>query len=405
MLEQTAIVKHFVQFAKKCISRIIAEMPENNDFRTPGQLIEALLAERGWTRRVLAIVLGMDESKLNRIVADKQPVTAAMAISLGEVFGLPAERFLDLQKAYDLARARIESRPNPSRNMRAHLFGGLPVAEMISRGWIDAADVRDVSKVEGALAKFFGVVSPDEIEILPHAAKKTQTTIEPTPTQLAWLYRVKHIASEMLVKSYSPSAARQAITKLGNLLSAPEEARHAPRILAECGIRFVIVESLASAKIDGVCFWLNDASPVIGMSMRHDRIDNFWFVLRHELEHVLQQHGRAAAVIDAELEGERAGVGPTVTEEERVANEAASNFCVPKKSMDSFIARKDPLYAERDLLGFARTLSLHPGLIAGQLQHRTGRYDRFRNHLVKIRAAVAPSAIIDGWGSIVPVGT
>jgi HTH-type transcriptional regulator / antitoxin HigA len=93
-----------------------------------------------------------------------------------------------------------------------------------------------------------------------------------------------------------------------------------------------------------------------------------------------------------------------VSEEERVANGAAADFCVPRKKMDAFIARKAPFFAERDLLGFAKTLNVHPGLIAGQLQHRTGRYDRFRNHLVKIRSIVAPGAMVDGWGDVAPVG-
>lgn len=373
-------------------------------YKTPGQLIQALLKDRGWTKRVLAIVLGQDETGINRLVADKRPVTADMALLLEEVFGVPAEQFLQLQKSYDLAKARITARPDPGRNARAHLFGGLPVAEMIKRGWLDATDVMDVASVELALAKFFGVQSPDEIEILPHAAKKTHVATVATPVQLAWLYRVKEIASEMLVSRYSPSAVRAAIPKLSALLSAPEEARKVPRILTECGIRFVIVESLTSAKIDGVCFWLNDESPVIGMSLRHDRIDNFWFVLRHELEHVLQLHGRAAAMLDTDLEGERAGTGAGVSEEERVANEAASNFCVQSEAMKRFIARKSPYFAERDIIGFARTLNVHPGLIAGQLQHKTGRYDRFRNHLAKIRSAIAPSAVVDGWGDIAPVG-
>ena len=72
--------------------------------------------------------------------------------------------------------------------------------------------------------------------------------------------------------------------------------------------------------------------------------------------------------------------------------------------MQSFITRKDPFFAERDILGFASTIQVHPGLVAGQLQHRTGRYDRFRNHLVKIRSFVAPSAMVDGWGDVAPVG-
>jgi len=374
-------------------------------YKTPGQLIQVLLEQRGWSQRVLAIVLGMGETSLNKIVADKQPITAQLALTLGEVFQVPAEHFMELQKKFELAKARIVAQPDPARHMRAYLFGDLPIAEMIKRGWLDARDVRDVRGVERALLKFFNAKSLEEIEILPHAAKKTMTTVETTPAQLAWLWRVKRIASEMLVAPYSDNAVRSALPKLRALLTAPEEARKVPRILAECGIRFVIVESLQGAKIDGVCFWLGDDAPVIGMSLRFDRIDNFWFVLRHEIEHVLRLHGRAAVVVDAELEGERAGTGPNVTEEERVANEAAADFCVPRKSIESFIARKDPLFAERDVLGLARTLNVHPGLVAGQLHSRTGRYELFRGHLVKIRAAIAPSAIVDGWGDIVPVGT
>jgi len=379
-------------------------MNPETDFRTPGQLIQALLDSRGWTQRVLAIILGVDETGINKIVAGKRPVDAEMALMLGDTFSVPAERFLELQKSFDLAKARIISRPNPGRATRAHLFGDLPVGEMIKRGWLDADDIRNVPKVEAALAKFFGVNLPDEIEILPNAAKKTNVATPATPAQLAWIYRVREIASEMLVGRYSPSAVHGAVKRLSALLSAPEEARKVPRILAESGIRYVIVESLASAKIDGVCFWLNDASPVIGMSLRHDRIDNFWFVLRHELEHVLRLHGRIAAMLDTELEEERAGIGANVSDEERIANEAAANFCVPRQTMDRFIARKEPFFAERDILGFAQTLQIHPGIVAGQLQHRTARYDRFRNHLVKIRSAVAPSAIVDGWGDIAPVG-
>jgi HTH-type transcriptional regulator/antitoxin HigA len=72
--------------------------------------------------------------------------------------------------------------------------------------------------------------------------------------------------------------------------------------------------------------------------------------------------------------------------------------------MDSFLARKAPFFNERDILGVANTLHVHPGLVAGQLQHRTGRYDRFRQHLASIRFAVSPSAMVDGWGDVAPVG-
>jgi HTH-type transcriptional regulator/antitoxin HigA len=274
---------------------------------------------------------------------------------------------------------------------------------MVKRGWLDATDVRDTERVEAELARFFGVGCVEDIEVLPHAAKKTAVNSPATPAQIAWLNRVRQIASEMVVPKYTELAGRRAIERLQPLLLAAEEVRKVPRILAEAGIRFLLVESLPQAKIDGVCFWLNDYAPVIALSMRYDRVDNFWFVLRHELEHVIRADGKEAAILD-DLEGERASTSTLIPEEERMANQAASEFCVPQKSMDSFIARKAPFFAERDLLGMAATLKIHPGLIAGQLQHRTGRFDRFRTHLVKVRTLVAPSAIVDGWGDIAPVG-
>jgi HTH-type transcriptional regulator/antitoxin HigA len=378
--------------------------PTNQEFRTPGQLILALLDSRGWTQRVLAIVLNIDETGLNKIVAGKRAVDAELALRLGQIFDVPAEEFLDLQNSYDLAMARILSRPDPALATRASLFGELPVSEMIRRGWLkNVGDVRNVQGVEAALCKFFGVSSVDEIETLPHAAKKTNVFSPATPTQLAWLYRVKQLASKTLAAKYSCDSLQSAVRSMRDLMGSPEGARKVPRLMALSGVRYVIVESLPGAKIDGVCFWLDDKFPVIGMSLRHDRIDNFWFVLRHECEHVLQGHGRAAVMLDTELENERAGTGDEIPEEERIANDAAAHFCVPQALLAKFISRKYPFFAERDILGFAKTVNVHPGIVAGQLQHKTSRYDLFRNHLVKIRSAVTPNAMVDGWGDVAPI--
>ena len=61
-----------------------------------------------------------------------------------------------------------------------------------------------------------------------------------------------------------------------------------PPSCGSAGVRFVIVEGLPGSKIDGVCVWLG-AQPVIGLTLRLDRPDNLCFVLRHEIEHVLQR--------------------------------------------------------------------------------------------------------------------
>ena len=374
-----------------------------DDFRTPGHLIEHLLAEKGWSQRTLAIVLGVSDAVVSKLIAGTQALTPELAIALSELFDVPAEQFMDLQKTYSLAQARLQARPDPGRASRAHIFGKLPIAEMMKRGWLKGVDaIVNVPQVEGALRKFFRAESTEEIEIMPHAAKKTHVSREATPTQIAWLYRVRQIASEMLTARYSQEAVEAAVGKLLPLRESPDNVRKVPRILAEAGIRFLIVESLPGAKIDGVCFWLDESKPVIAMTLRYDRIDNFWFVLRHELEHVIRRHGLLEVIVDAELEGDSAGSGPTVSSEERLANEAAAEFCVPQRSMKAFIERKAPTFSERDLLGLARVLKIHPGLVAGQLQNYTKRFECFRKHLVKVRSQVTPGAIVDGWGDIYP---
>lgn len=370
-----------------------------SEYKTPGQLIESLLAERGWTQRLLAAILNLSESTTNKLISGKQTVTADIALVLQEVFEVEACRFLELQQEYDLAKARLVARPDPLRAARAEIFSALPVAEMIKRRWLEATDIKDMPAVEASIAKFFGVPSIGEIRHLPHAAKKTNSLGLATHLQLAWLYRVHQIAKEVLAPRYNEEQARGSISKLKALLSAPEQARHAPRILMECGIRLVFVEALKGSKIDGACLWLDSHSPVIGMSLRFDRMDNFWFVLRHELEHVLQGHGKTEPMVDVEM-----GIGLPVEQEELDANNAASDFCAPQARIDSFIARKAPIFPERDFLGLAKVLGVHPSMIAGQIQFKTGRYELFRRHLAKIRNSVLPSAIVDGWGDVAPVG-
>lgn len=224
----------------------------------------------------------------------------------------------------------------------------------------------------------------------------------PAP-QIAWLFRVRQIAKEMVgLPKYSEKALRNALATFRRLMIDPEETRMIPRLLAECGVRYVIVEKLTNAKIDGVCFWIG-GSPVIGMSLQQDRIDNFWFVLRHEAEHILQGHGIDEAIIDIDVEKDSPNLSTSRAEEERIANLAAREFCVPKVEMDSFLGRKMTMPSDRDILGFARRLQVHPGIVAGQLRKRLDRWDIFSRMLVKIRPHITSVAVVDGWGQIAPV--
>jgi HTH-type transcriptional regulator/antitoxin HigA len=367
----------------------------------PGHYLREEMEERGWMQRDLAFVLGCPEQAVNLILSGKRGISPEMAKALGKAFDINPETFANLQKAYDMAHA---DDPDPGVMVRAKMQNKYPVREMIMRGWIEASDA---TMLETQLERFFEVDSPDAIPYMDYAAygkKSRYEEKEVPPIELAWLFRVRQVAKSMSVPKYSESALRKTLNDLQELLYAPEEARHVPRILADCGVRFVIVEKLPQAEIDGVCFWLDD-SPVIGMSTRRDKIDNFWFVLRHEIEHALQKHGQAKneEMIDWKLEGVRASTSSTLPVEERIANAAAADFCAPSEKLEAFMKRKHPFYYERDVIALARILGRHPGLVVGQMQFRMDRYDYLARHLVKIRQFVLPGSIVDGWGHVASV--
>lgn len=362
----------------------------------PGYFIKEELAAREWTQRDLAYVLGIPEQGVNMILSGKRGISADMAKALGEAFNVQAEFFTNLQRRYDLSQAR---NPDPGVAKKARLQLKYPVREMIKRGWLADAQA-DLLEVQ--MARHFEKESTDEIPYFAHAAKKTNYDEAPAP-QIAWLFRVRQIAKEMVgLRRYSEKSLREALIAFRRLMIDPEETRMVPKLLAECGVRYVIVEKLTNAKIDGVCFWIGE-SPVIGMSLQQDRIDNFWFVLRHEIEHVLLKHGRDEAIIDIDIEKDVINLSGPRTEEERLANVAAREFCVPKTEMDSFVGRKMTMPSDRDILGFARRLQIHPGIVAGQLRKRLDRWDIFSTMLVKIRPHVTSSAVVDGWGQIAQV--
>lgn len=359
----------------------------------PGEFIKEELDARGWSQRDLAFILGCQEQVVNVIISGKRGISSEMAKALGDAFAVPAELFSNLQRAFDLANARD---PNPGIAKRARIQSEYPVREMIKRGWLEDTDA---SMLEAQMARFFNVSSINDVPHIDHAAKKTNYDEIPAE-QLAWLFRAKQIAKSINVPvKYSEQSLMNVIARLKQLLIDPETIKEVPRMLSECGVIFVIVESLPGSKIDGVCFWLDD-TPVIGMSLRHDRIDNFWFVLRHELEHVLCNHGKSKEIIDYDI---FENIDTEIVEEERIANTAASNFCVPKNEMDSFVARKSPFFSERDMLAFAKIMRIHPGLIVGQLHARTRRYDLFRKYLVKVRHLLIAVSIADGWGESFPI--
>ncbi|MEJ8674381.1 HigA family addiction module antitoxin [Chromobacterium amazonense] len=359
----------------------------------PGDFLREELEARNWRQQELAEILDRPARLISEIIAGKRAITPETAKGLADAFGTSPDYWMNLESQYQLSKVRSQDK---SVARRAFLYERFPVREMIRRGWIVASDSVDI--LEKQFCEFFSIPSVDIEPTLFHNAKKTNAWDAASPIQIAWLFRAKQLASKQIISAYSQKKLIESLDKLKSLTLSPEEVRHTPRILADAGVHFVIVEPLSGSKIDGACFWLDDKKPVIAMTLRFDRIDNFWFVLRHEIEHILREDGKKGhhVIVDSDVGSSEDGL----PEEEVIANNAAAEFCVPSNQLDNFISRVQPYFSEDKVLRFAQRIEVHPGLVVGQLQHRLKRHDFLRKHLVKIRALVLPGSDVDGWGII-----
>ena len=139
-----------------------------------------------------------------------------------------------------------------------------------------------------------------------------------------------------------------------------------------------------------------DGIPVIAMTARFDRNDNFWFTFFHELGHVV---AKDAYSFDSFGSGDEEGFQIGEPTAEAAADHFAAHTLVPTEELTSFIGRVAPLYQETRIVQFSIRVKMHPGIILGQL-HKRGEvsYGAHRKLISKIRESATRTALTDGWG-------
>lgn len=360
----------------------------------PGSVIKEELERRGWEQRDLAFILGRHPSEVSGLVAGTKPINPEIAQGLATALGNTAEYWLALEAGYRLTKVEHD---NAGVIQRLRLYENYPIKDMIKRGWIEPS--ADMNLLEERICNFLGIESVEEPPAINFAARKSAPTTATTPAQIAWMMRVRQMAGYVPAVKFTDRRCNEALEQLRPLLRDPEEVRHVPRILSESGIRFVLIEALPATRIDGVCTWLDRNSPVIGLSLRLDRIDGFWHTLLHEMHHVKHHEGQDNPILDLNLVGEDAKFRGDKSEMEKRADLFAADFAVKKTDLDNFIARVRPLYAKRKIKAFAEIKNVNAGIVVGQLQFREEiPYSQFRDLLVKVRHLIADSALTDGWG-------
>jgi HTH-type transcriptional regulator/antitoxin HigA len=364
---------------------------------SPGELIEEELEARGWSQRDLAEIMGVQPSLVCGLVKGKRSVSLNLARNLAAAFGNSAQHWINLEAAYRLSQT---PQKYSATSARSELFNIAPVNEMINRKWIRAADKVEVLRAR--VLNFFGVSKLEEVEEakLCYVAQQSGEYRKPNPSQRAWVQRVRLLARPLQVDKYSLRRISELLERLKQLMGHAEEARRVPRTLAEFGIRFVVVEHLPQTRIDGVCLWLDENSPVIALSLRYDRLDYFWFTLLHELGHLVNGDGlRGTVRLDSDLFGEGAQTAFGKPKMEQHADTFASENLVKRKEMDAFVALVGPVFSKVKIQRFALRIGVHPAIVIGQLQHRGDiHWSQTRKFLVEIRDNIIGSALTDGWG-------
>jgi HTH-type transcriptional regulator/antitoxin HigA len=356
----------------------------------PGEILQEELDSRGWSQADLADILGRPVQAVNEIIAGKKAITPDTAVALSKALGTSPEYWLNLESAYRLDLLDKRQGNGNDIERRSRLYSAAPVKEMVKRRWITVPNHRDLDQVEEEVCRFLNVQSLDDPPQLAFAARKSARTHPHSSSQLAWACRVKQMAAKMKVGRYSESKLQRVIKGLPRLSVSHKETRKLPSLLAELGIRFVIVEHLPKTRIDGASLWLDGQKPVVALSLRYDRVDCFWFTLMHELAHVLASDARAEMLVDDSLVGKDAEPAENKINIEARADKMASEWLIPLKALQKFLDQTNPFISRREVLAFADELGVHPAIAVGRLQH-AGEvpWTHYRNLLDKIRPAFA----------------
>lgn len=352
----------------------------------PSKYIRDELTERGWTQSDLAAIVGRNPAEVSQFLS-KEKINVEFAKELSVVFGKSPEYWLNLENKF-----RLSLTPDVDDTIvkRSELFRSYPLKEMQKRGWL--SDANSIENLEPELVTFFEVDNQDSEFESKVSFKRTVKESSLNPAEKAWLYRAKHLARALPVIEYDDQLLDKLVVQVRRFAAKSSAVIKVPELLANYGIRFVVVEPLPRAKIDGASFWLT-GSPVIAMSLRFDNIGSFYFALMHEIIHI--KHKDRFSFDDLEAE-------PSDESEVR-ANTEAAEALVPQQRLDNFIKMHSPFYSEARINNLATQLKIHPGVIVGQLQHRKEiAYGTHNKLSARVRDLITTTAFTDGWGQPIP---
>lgn len=338
-------------------------------YPSPVEAIKFRMEQADLSPRDLIPIIG-SRSKVSEVLSGKRPLTMQMARALHNDLGIPADVLLR-QPGAEL--------PSLDDDIDWDCF---PIHEITKRQWVDRVG-KEATPEKIMLAL---IQSAGGRNVLPAALYRKNDHVrlnaKTDPYALkAWCWKVLAIANtHPLPVNYRRGTVDQAfLNKVAKLSWSEEGPRLAREFLAKHGIHLVYLEHLPRTHLDGAALLLESGAPVIGLTLRYDRLDYFWFCLLHELAHIGRHMAGESTdpfVDDLSLRDVK---GNQRDIEEIEADEWAENALIPEDVWLTSRVKSDP--TPLAVVELAQSLGIHPAIIAGRVRHETGNY-RLLSHFV-----------------------
>ena len=337
----------------------------------PIEAIRFRMEQQELAPRDLVPYLG-SRAKVSEILSGKRPLTLAMIRALHHGLGIPAEALLREPSAPQ-NQAKVEWEKFPLQEMAERgYFGGLASYSPNLRG--DAL----VGQAENLMREFVAPLGLETPFALPVLFKKTAIQVR-SGRQMdrhalaAWTLQLVRSAGQSAT-AYAPATLPQDfLSQVGRLSYFEDGPLRAREMLAQYGISLAVQPHLSRTHLDGAAIVFHDNRPIIGLTLRHDRIDNFWFCLLHELwhlrYHLKSERGEFYDDLDAGADDGK----------EKEADEGAAETLIPQTAWQRSPARlaPSPIAAQR----LANELHIHPAIVAGRIRHHHKSF-RLLNNLI-----------------------
>lgn len=331
----------------------------------PISAIKFRMEEKGLKQIDLAPYFGT-KSRVSEVLSGKRPLTVSMIKSLSIGLGIAPQTLLGMESESEFTERASNQEIN---------WAKFPIKEMISRGWIKDTASKAKSEVEGYVKEFIQQVGGTTASA---AFRRTLTGDAYSPSTqyklYAWVSRVVQKAREKdSIPQYDSSVIDKDFLKgLAQLSWSEFGPKLAIEYLETHGICVVIEPALKGTSVDGAALKDSNGRPIIALSLRLDRLDNFWFTLLHEVVHIWKHIDSDKTFVD-DLEH-----GAESTDKfEAEANRIARDTLIPRTVWKRSQAYLNP--NSKNIEDLSRNLRIHPSIIAGRLRKETGKYNQFSN--------------------------